>query len=72
MAALDFVLGTDAEHLPIGTAASEFPSGALSGVNVIAFFSPVLVKVVGVVGETSKVRDVAEIHLILTPQQESL
>lgn len=40
MAALDFVLGTDAEHLPIGTAASEFPSGALSGVNVIAFFFP--------------------------------
>lgn len=38
MATLDFVLGTDAEHLPIGTAASEFPSGALSGVNAIVWF----------------------------------
>lgn len=64
MGALDFVLGTDAAYLPIGTAASEFPSSALSGVNVIISF-PVLVKVVGMVGETSKVRDVAEIHVIL-------
>ena len=40
MGALDFVLGTDAAYLPIGTAASEFPSSALSGVNVIFFPSP--------------------------------
>jgi len=38
MGALDFVLDTDAAYLPVGTAASEFPWSALSGVNVIVFF----------------------------------
>lgn len=40
MGALDFVLGTEAACLPIGSAASEFPSSALSGVNVVIFFFP--------------------------------
>lgn len=42
MGALDFVLGTAPVYLPIGAAASEFPSGAFSGVNVIIVFPKLL------------------------------
>lgn len=66
MGALDFVLGTDAAYLPMDTSASEFCSSALSRASIIfPAPSPVLVKIVGMVGETSKVRDVTEINLIL-------
>lgn len=66
MGALDFVLGTDAAYLPMDTSASEFSSSALIRVSIIfPGSSPVLVKIIGIVGETSKVRNVAEINLIL-------
>lgn len=48
------------------TSASEFFLSVLIRVNVIfPAPSPVLVKIVGRVSETNKVRDVAEINLIL-------
>lgn len=66
MEALDFGLGTDAAYLPMDTSSSEFSSSALIRVSII-FSAPssVLVKIIGMVGETSKVSDVAEINLIL-------
>lgn len=64
MGALDFVLGTDAACLPMDTSASEFCSSVLSRASIIfPAPSPVLVKIVGMVGETSKVRDVANLIL---------
>lgn len=64
MGALEFVLGTDAAYLPMNTSASEFCSSALSRASIIfPAPSPVLVKIVGMVGETSKVRDVANLIL---------
>lgn len=55
------------QHINLWTLlASEFSSSALIRVSVIfPAPSPVLVKIIGIVGETSKVRDVAEINLIL-------
>lgn len=55
MGELDFVLDTDAAYLPMDISASEFSSSALIRVSVI-FPSPVLVKIVGTVGEINKVR----------------